>query len=280
MEYHEAGDLHGTPVLLLQGTLQTGRTLCRLANASFAAHGLRAVCPTLPGYGYSTWTDLPLTEYWRDIEQLADHLGIAKFAGLGGWSGGGLVATAVASGMPVARLGDTLLLVVAAPPSIWWYNYSTLGRAYLWVAGHTRLNELLTHYAVLPMLRRNCTAFFTLSTPADELEQLQHSPSSPYSMDAICADMVQSVSDYCERGYTSLATKWMVETPIDWAQVSLGGMRKTTIVYAERDTLITPLAALRYHEHIPGSTLYCAPGQGHGTVGIDVLPYIGVFWGE
>jgi len=49
MEYHESGDKNGKPILCIQGTLQTGYSMCNLLHPFFIQHGLRAICPTLPG---------------------------------------------------------------------------------------------------------------------------------------------------------------------------------------------------------------------------------------
>eukprot|EP00727_Mastigamoeba_balamuthi_P009201 m51a1_g4903 hypothetical protein (1084) ;mRNA; f:156454-162677 len=273
LEYHEAGDPQGTPFLLFQGTLQTGRTVCSLVHKVFKQRGLRAVCPTLPGYGFSSWSERPLAEYYRDVESLSDALGIGSWAGVAGWSGGGLVAAAVASAMP-ARAGQ-LLLVVPAPPDPAWYDYGALGRAYLWLAAHTRVNELLCHYYVVPTLRRNCTAFLRLAGTSDEVASMEGLVAG--GLQAICDDMVRSVSDHTDRAYASLGERWLVRTPVAWERLS--GTR-VDIVYAESDTLVTPLSARMYHSSIPGSTLFRYPGVGHAVAGLDVGAYIGLLWGE
>jgi pimeloyl-ACP methyl ester carboxylesterase len=275
MEYHVSGDPSGTPALCIQGTLQTGRSVCKLVDEEFKNHGLKAVCPTLPGYGYSSWTDEPVINYPQDVKQLADKLGIQKFKGVAGWSGGGPVAAAIASELPDLA-GNVLLLAVAAPPDREWYDYSTAGKAFLWLAANTRINELLTHFVVLPMLKSNCTSFFNMAGTEEELAKM----TAISSVADICADMVRSVSDHCARGYTSTAQKMFGKIPLDWENIHHEGKRKTSIVYAEKDTLITPQSAFKYHENITGSQLYCFKGEGHGVVGLDVVQYLGVFWDE
>jgi len=278
MEYHESGDKNGKPILCIQGTLQTGYSMCKLVHPFFIEHGLRAICPTLPGYGWTSWYEDTVPAYSRDIVELADQLGITKFEAVGGWSGGGLIAASIASELP-SRVGQ-LLLVVAAPPDIYWYDYPMIGHLYLWLAGNTRINELLTHFIVLPILRDNCTNFLLMNTPSEELQLLTEHGNT---LQDICVDMIRSV-EYCERGYSSLAQRWFVPTLINWNNIAGNYMgsaepRKVTIVYGEKDALITPKSALKYHENIPGSKLYCFKGAGH-MAGMALAEYIGVLWDE
>ncbi|KAH3742849.1 hypothetical protein Pelo_15750 [Pelomyxa schiedti] len=275
LEYHMAGDPQGTPVLLFQGTLQTGKTVCLLADKLFSEHNLRAICPTLPGYGYSTWKETadPWTTYYKDIEQLASHLGITKFAGVAGWSGGGLPAAVMASTAP--DLVGQLLLVVGAPPDPTWYDYGLGGKFFLWLCAHTRITEVLVHYMIVPMLQNNCTSFFTMSGTPEEVIHL--ASLMPGGVDAICEEMVQCVTQHSDRGYSSIGTTWLHPVEINWSNVA---NRRVDIVFAEYDVLITPKAAYEYHNHIPGSNLYRFDNATHASAGLDVTQYLSVLWGE
>src|SRR5438309_1703719 len=54
-----------------------------------ARHGVRLIAPDRPGYGHSTYHPGRTYETWaRDVGQLADHLGLDRFAVLGHSSGG------------------------------------------------------------------------------------------------------------------------------------------------------------------------------------------------
>jgi len=250
--------------------------VCNQVHPFFQEKGFRAICPTLPGYGYSSYYDFTIPGYSQDILQLADQLHITKFEAIAGWSGGGLVAASITSELPT--LVDHLLLIVAASPVPTWMDFSTLGHLYLSLATQTRINELLVHFVVLPMLRNNCTDFFVQHIAQDEIQLL-----SDYgtTLDYMCEDMIYSVS-HCERGYSSLAERWAVNTQINWDNVSgksQGYNRQVTIIYGEKDNMITPVVARKYHEHIPGSTMYCKSGAGHMT-GLAVSDFIGVLWGE
>src|SRR5690242_16188951 len=74
------------------------------------AHGVRLIAPTRPGYGDSTLSPPGLARTAPDTVELADQLGLDRFA-LVGSSGGGPFALAVAAAAPervsaVAVLGS------------------------------------------------------------------------------------------------------------------------------------------------------------------------------
>ena len=105
LAYAEAGAAGGFPVISCHGT-----PACRLpggwARAADAA-GARFIQPDRPGYGASDFNpDHSLTEWARDVAELADSLGLDRFAVVG-TSGGGPYAAACAHALParVSALG-------------------------------------------------------------------------------------------------------------------------------------------------------------------------------
>jgi pimeloyl-ACP methyl ester carboxylesterase len=90
--YLEAGDLRGTPVFFIHGN-PGSRYMRHPDDAIARALGVRLIIPDRPGYGLSdfqpgrTLLDLP-----SDIEQLANALGLGRFAVLGVSAGGPYVA--------------------------------------------------------------------------------------------------------------------------------------------------------------------------------------------
>lgn len=87
--------------------------LMHLAGELEAA-GIRVVVPDRPGYGNSSpHPDFCFTSHSDDLQQLADHLQLARFA-LSGFSGGGVFAMATAHdlGQRVGRL------TIAATPAV------------------------------------------------------------------------------------------------------------------------------------------------------------------
>jgi pimeloyl-ACP methyl ester carboxylesterase len=100
LTYGEMGDPSGTPVVLLHGT-PGSRHQVLVDEAPMLAAGVRVVAPDRPGYGGSAFAPgRRLVDFAEDVRELADHLGLDRFAVLG-VSGGGPHAAACA-----ARLGD------------------------------------------------------------------------------------------------------------------------------------------------------------------------------
>lgn len=104
--YAEYGDPAGRPVLFFHG-LGTTRVICPPDDGTALRYGVRLVAVDRPGIGISD--RLParrLLDWPHDVEQLADHLGIGRFAVVG-WSGGGPYAAACGYLLPhrVRRVG-------------------------------------------------------------------------------------------------------------------------------------------------------------------------------
>jgi pimeloyl-ACP methyl ester carboxylesterase len=105
LDYWDGGDPAGVPVLLMPGT-PSCRWQAAHGHAAAAAASVRLVSVSRPGYGASTNTPPGLGTVGYDAVQLADALGLDRFAVLG-LSGGGpfAVATALAGGDRVSALG-------------------------------------------------------------------------------------------------------------------------------------------------------------------------------
>jgi len=106
------GDPTGTPVMLFHGS-PGSRLLCPDATITSKC-SVRLIATDRPGYGNSDpqrgrW----LTEWPADVEQLADRLGLDRFAVLG-WSGGGPHALACAAVLP-ERVGSVGLIASPGP---------------------------------------------------------------------------------------------------------------------------------------------------------------------
>lgn len=105
MSLAEYGDATGLPVIALHGTPGSRLKFSSIAPSA-TRHGLRIIAPDRWGYGDTDGVRRPsLAGYAADILELADHLGIDRFALLG-ISGGGPYAAAAASiaGERLARL--------------------------------------------------------------------------------------------------------------------------------------------------------------------------------
>jgi pimeloyl-ACP methyl ester carboxylesterase len=98
LAYAEYGDPHGKPIFFFHGT--PGSRFFRPPDEITTYLGVRLICVDRPGYGESTFQPGRRFLDWPyDIAQLADSLGIDKFA-VAGHSGGGPYVLACAVALP------------------------------------------------------------------------------------------------------------------------------------------------------------------------------------
>ncbi|MFA5787924.1 MAG: alpha/beta hydrolase [Actinomycetota bacterium] len=111
--YGEYGDLNGHPCMFFHGT-PGSRYQASILNEPAGRCGIRVIAPERPGYGLSDF--LPgrgFTDWAKDVGELADHLGLSRFAVMG-VSGGGGYACACAAVMP-ERLTSVVLVAAMGP---------------------------------------------------------------------------------------------------------------------------------------------------------------------
>lgn len=113
LAYSDSGDLRGVPVIHHHG--MPGSRLDRASpDETYRRLGVRLITPDRPGYGLSD--PLPgrsLLDWPGDVAQLADHLGLDRFA-ITALSGGGIYAMACAALIP-DRLTEVVLAGCPAP---------------------------------------------------------------------------------------------------------------------------------------------------------------------
>jgi pimeloyl-ACP methyl ester carboxylesterase len=119
--YAEVGALAGPTLFFFHGTPGARIVLAQSGEAAENL-GVRIVVPERPGYGLSTpHPKRTLLSWADDVAELADHLGIQRFA-VAGASGGGAYAAACAYAMP-ARVTITGLICAAGelerPAQLW-----------------------------------------------------------------------------------------------------------------------------------------------------------------
>jgi len=84
----EYGLPSGAPVVAFHGSPGSRHFFAPLADTA-ARKGVRLIAPDRPGYGHSTYHPARTYETWAgDVSQLADHLGVDRFAVIGHSSGG------------------------------------------------------------------------------------------------------------------------------------------------------------------------------------------------
>lgn len=110
--YEEFGDPQGSPMMFFHGT-PGSRFFCPCEETTKKG-GVRLICVERPGYGLSTFQPgRRITDFPKDIEQLADYLRLETFA-VAGHSGGGPYAGACAYALP-ERVTVAVILSGAGP---------------------------------------------------------------------------------------------------------------------------------------------------------------------
>ena len=111
--FAEYGDLAGVPVFYFHGW-PSSRLEARVATELSARLGLRLIAPDRPGYGLSDFQEKRTMLQWADdVAELAEALGLARFAVMG-ISGGGPYAAVCAAAMP-ERITVALLVCSLSP---------------------------------------------------------------------------------------------------------------------------------------------------------------------
>jgi pimeloyl-ACP methyl ester carboxylesterase len=99
MSYAEYGATEGLPVFGFHGT-PGSRFMFRLVHEPAKRIGLRIIAPERPGFGRSTYQHgRSIGDWAKDVEALANYLGLDRF-GVAGISGGGPYAAACAALLP------------------------------------------------------------------------------------------------------------------------------------------------------------------------------------
>jgi pimeloyl-ACP methyl ester carboxylesterase len=111
--YAEYGDPAGTPLMVFHG-LPGSRLMAAFAHDAAFRRGIRIVSPDRPGYGLSTYRPRRRILDWPDdLLQLADALGIDRFA-VAGVSSGGPYVSVCAYAIP-ERLSGAAIVSGATP---------------------------------------------------------------------------------------------------------------------------------------------------------------------
>ncbi|KAK9415049.1 hypothetical protein SUNI508_10654 [Seiridium unicorne] len=131
--FAEAGCPTGYPLFYFHG-FPSSRLEARGLEEIGQRHNIRIIATDRPGYGLSSFQpNRRITDWSTDIKFLANHLGIERFAVLGG-SGGGPYALACAHALPRESLSATGLLASAASWESGYYDVPLSARLTSWAA--------------------------------------------------------------------------------------------------------------------------------------------------
>jgi pimeloyl-ACP methyl ester carboxylesterase len=116
LRVRDAGDRQGRGVVFLHGT-PSSRLDLQLAEPMAEQRGLRLVSFDRPGYGGSTPAPFSLVSVARDVDVIADGLGLERFAVFGQSAGSRFaMATAAVLGERVTRVGVAAGSLRPGPP--------------------------------------------------------------------------------------------------------------------------------------------------------------------
>ncbi len=256
--YAEYGDPAGTPIFSLHGN--PGSRLTHYPDDSMArTQGARIIAVERPGYGLSTFQrGRRLVDFAADVAALADALGVARFAVMGG-SGGGAYAAACAWRLPT-RVTRLALLSSVAPLNV--------PGAMAGMSRQNRRSFRAARYLPWPLLRLvyDLQARLIVRDPALLIEQLSRVLPEPdlaaLARPDVHAMTAASVREAFRQGGRGMA--WdsvLLARPWGFA---LGEIAvPTALWHGERDVL-APIAMGRYLARtIPGCRATFLPGEGH-----------------
>ena len=257
--YAEWGSPDGAPVFGFHGTSLS--RLAHLGDDAPRAAGVRLILVDRPGYGLSDLhPERTLLDWPRDIAELADWLGIDRFAAFG-MSGGGPHAAACAYALPerVSALG-----LVSSPAPVW-------DRPELRFSAPPHRRPMIElaesdHELITRRLLEDCR---------DELERMAAGSRNGGKADGPEADQA-ILADPEVRGRFDAATRETIERgPDGYARdlvllyVTPWGFRPeeikvpTQVWHGDQDEAVSPRIARFFAETIPGSRLHMLEGAGH-----------------
>ena len=255
LAFDDVGDPAGYPVVWHHGSM-TCRLLRHPDDSLAAGADLRLICVDRPGYGHSSPQPGRTLQGWADdIEELADHLGLGRFA-VAGASAGGPNALAVAHG-----LGDRVSHGVLA---------SSLGP----LDEPEALGDL-DRMMALPFRFLRFTWVLRLLL-ASAARQARINPST-------WVDRWERSSSPADRAvFADPAFRSMLErqTPEAWRSGPRGLIDDLAAIYTwgfspedvdqhvdvfhgEGDTTVSPAMGVRLAARLPNSDLHAIPNQGH-----------------
>jgi len=257
------GDPEGAPVLALHGA-PASRLMYEVSDDSARANGLNLICPDRPGYGLSPPDEQPtLTKRAEQLEAIADHLGLERFA-LVAVSGGAPYAVALASRVG-ERVSAMALVSPMGPLADMYRARGAAGKRDLPRRQHwffTRLPKARTAlssaamiaacgFRISPMI--SVRAFSRLLPAADrEILRRPH----------VQASLIRMTKGGLTQGVAGgLADLQIFSQPWD---VDFSAVRARTILWQGTHDSIVPIrAALWLGEQLPDCSIELVEGVGH-----------------
>ena len=257
LHYSDNGDAQAHPVIFMHG-ISGSRSLRHPDDDILMQEGIRLIIPERPGSGDSDpQPDRCVTDWPRDITELADHLKLKRFSVLG-YSAGTAYALSVAAAMPERVL--SVHIVAAVPPIDSLEDlsaYSPIFRMTLLIGKYTpSLLPALTRIMVKD-IRKNVYHYLekNLHDASEQDREILKNPRLRASIAAGLRASVQHGEQEISREVMLSAQAWSIELDKITKRVS--------IWHGEHDPLVALSGAQKLVELLPDAQLTQIPDAGH-----------------
>lgn len=259
LAWYEFGDRDGVPCLYMPGTPESGLAGGCYETAARDA-GVRLISVDRPGYGHSDFAAGRTLRSWpADVDQLAEHLGLQRYA-IAGESGGGPHALAVSHAL-APSVTVTVLLAAMGPGTESWVRegmrpsnvmFYFLAR---YLPGLLRLPLLAMRHA---QDRPQLTAWFERQAPAADRRVTQ---------DPDYQVRHQAVPDALRAGTAAAAQELaLFARPWEFDLAALSG--PVHLWHGSEDTNVPIRVARALAARLPHAATHFVSGAGH-SVGFE-----------
>jgi len=258
--YAEFGVDAGTPIFYCHG-LPGSRLEAALATDAARSLGLRIIAPDRPGFGRSTFHARQGISNWaRDLEQLADHLQVERF-NLLGVSGGGPYAVACAQYL--SDRADQLALVCPLGPLATVHATDGMSAALSTTINWARrLRVLVNVYGVVLGTMGRHWPEFIINVYERQASEADRAVLAEPRVRAVIAASVQEAFRQGGRGPAQELALHLLPWDIDPVQVKV----RVLLWQGEADTTVPPVMGHWYAQRLPNCQLRSLPGEGHFSV--------------
>lgn len=256
LTYDTYGDPDGMPVIFSHGIFDS-RLIRNPDEQLTASLGLRMIAADQPGVGGSTpKKGRRMVDWGEDMEQLADALGLDRFA-VAGHSGGGPHALSIAAHLP-DRVTRGVLASPAGP-----FDQDGFAKMLLWK--DLRLLVKLRHF---PRITRWALKSEVKKVKKDIGRALEEiAEALPSDADTYLSDPAQramfeenlaaGIAQDEEGAYEVVRAAW------DWGFEIEDVKQPVDVFYGDADEVLAPEMPARVAERLPNGTGHVWPGAGH-----------------
>ena len=251
LAYAEYGYARGAPAFYFHGT-PGGRLEGRFLDAAARARGVRLIALDRPGYGRSSFAKgRRLVDWPRDVAELADGLGIERFAVVG-LSGGGPHAQACAAAMPERLTAAAIVSGAGSPEAV--------------LDGHGGLRRMFERafLALAPLLAWFSAMWLAFWAPhAREWMMPRSIDRSVTKRRAVREAFVEETRDAMQQGGGAMAQDLtLFARPWGFSPKDVGRAR-VLLWHGEKDRVVPVRIGRYFARAIPGCRATFVPGGEH-----------------